>query len=380
MTINDHEMTIFLLMLSLLYALFTFILWLTWLRIPQFQAEAMLVDAPFMTVVIPVRNEAGKIEKLLDDLSQQTYRQFEVIVADDSSTDDTWSIIQCYAQHAPFTLRPLPLANEQSASPKKRAITQSIALATGNLIVTTDGDCRVGPNWLSSIATFYQQTGARLISGPVTFTTEQTIFDSLQTVEFASLIGTGACTMSLGFPTMCNGANLCYVKEVFSEVGGFTGVDHLASGDDEFLMHKIATRYPDGVRFLKSTDAIVRTQPHRSLRAFYNQRKRWASKWRAYESYLPSILAVFVFLSNTAPIVAIVAWFAGFLNGNETLVVIGLKAIPEFLFLRQILVFLQKKSSIRVIPLTQLVYPFYVLFFGLAAQGKGYIWKGRKLS
>ncbi|QDK80141.1 glycosyltransferase [Spirosoma sp. KCTC 42546] len=373
-------MTIILLTVSFLYALFTFILWLTWLRIPLVQSEDLLTNKPFITVVIPVRNEAGKIEKLMDDLSQQVYRQFEVIVADDASTDDTWKIIQSYAQHAPFALHPLPLANEQTASPKKRAITQSIAMAMGNLIVTTDGDCRVGPNWLFAIAAFYQQTGARLISGPVTFTTEQTIFDSLQTVEFSSLIGTGACTMSLGFPTMCNGANLCYVKEVFSEVGGFTGVDHLASGDDEFLMHKIASRYPDGVRFLKSTDAIVRTQSHRSLRVFYNQRKRWASKWRAYESYLPSLLAIFVFLSNAAPVVAVVAWWAGFLNGNVTLVVIGLKAIPEFLFLRQILVFLQKKSSVRVIPLTQLIYPFYVLFFGLAAQGKGYIWKDRKLS
>jgi hypothetical protein len=54
--------------------------------------------------------------------------------------------------------------------------------------------------------------------------------------------------------------------------------------------------------------------------------------------------------------------------------------VPEFLFLRQVLVFLQKKSSVATIPLTQLIYPFYVVFFGLVAQGKGYHWKGRKLS
>ncbi|MVM37286.1 glycosyltransferase [Spirosoma sp. HMF3257] len=373
-------MTFFLLAVSLLYALFTFILWLTWLRIPQVQSVVVDGDAPVITVVIPVRNEAESIEDLLQDLSQQAYRHFEVVVADDSSTDNTLAIVQAYARRSSFDLHPLPLTNEQTASPKKRAITQSISLAKGSLIVTTDGDCRVGPHWLTAIAAFYSQTNARLISGPVTFTTEENLFDSLQTVEFASLIGTGACSMALDFPTMCNGANLCYVKEVFVEVGGFAGVDHLASGDDEFLMHKIAARYPNGVRFLKNANAIVRTKPHRSMRAFYNQRKRWASKWRAYESYLPSLLAVFVFLSNAAPIVAIVAWLTGFLNGNTTLVVIGLKAVPEFLFLRQILVFLQKKSSVNVIPLTQLIYPLYVVFFGLAAQGKGYVWKDRKLS
>ena len=390
-------MTIFLLMISGLYALFTFALWLTWIRMPAFVPEVSGEHSSVITVVIPVRNEAGNIVNLLHDLSQQTYRHFEVIVADDSSTDATWSIVQQYAQQATFRLRPVPLTNEYTASPKKRAITQSIALATGDLIVTTDGDCRVGPNWLATIADFHTKTGAKLISGPVTFLASDsdmqyledmaylnqpptTIFHSLQTVEFASLIGTGACTMTLGFPTMCNGANLCYVKEVFMEVDGFAGVDHLASGDDEFLMHKIAAKYPNGVRFLKNPEAIVRTKPHRSWSAFYNQRKRWASKWRAYTSHLPSVLAVFVFLSNAAPVVAVVGWVLGFLNGNTALVVIGLKAVPEFLFLREILVFLQKKLSVRVIPLTQLIYPLYVLFFGLAAQGKGYRWKGRNLN
>ena len=373
-------MTIFLLAVSLLYALFTITLWVTWLRMPAFEAESNQPDGPFITVIIPVRNEADNIANLLNDLSEQTYARFEVIVADDSSTDDTLRIVTEYAGKAPFALRPLPLTDQRTASPKKRAITQSIALATGNLIVTTDGDCRVGPRWLASLAAFYQQTGAKLISAPVTFTAERSVFDSLQTVEFSSLIGTGACTLTLGYPTMCNGANLCYEKRVFAEVGGFAGVDHLASGDDEFLMHKIAARYPDGVQFLKSADVIVRTQAHQSWGAFYNQRKRWASKWKAYESYLPSLLAVFVFLSNAAPIIALAGWLSGFLNGSMTLLVIGLKAVPEFLFLRQVLVFLQKKSSVGVIPLTQLVYPLYVLFFGLVAQGKGYKWKGRNLN
>ena len=374
-------MTVFLLAVSLLYALFTLVLWVTWLRMPPFRSDTPLPepDAPFITVIIPVRNEAETIITLLDDLSRQSYPSFEVIVADDSSTDNTLALIQQYAQRATYALYPLPLTDERTASPKKRAISESITRATGTLIVTTDGDCRAGPDWLATVAAFYQKTGAKLISGPVTFMVEQTAFDQLQTVEFASLIGSGACTLALGLPTMCNGANLCYEKRVFTEVGGFAGVDHLASGDDEFLMHKIAERYPGGVRFLKSPQAIVQTGPHRSWRAFYNQRKRWASKWRAYTSYLPSVLAVFIFLSNLAPVVAVLGWIFGFLNGNTALVVIGLKALPEFLFLRQILVFLQKKSSVGVIPLTQLLYPFYVLFFGLAAQGKGYVWKGRKL-
>ncbi len=373
-------MTIFLLTISVLYALFTTTLWLTWLRIPSFQAVKPPSgnELPFITVVIPVRNEAANLPALLDDLSRQTYTRFEVIVADDASTDTTLMIAQTHP--APFRLIALPLPDTRTASPKKRAITASIAVATGTLIVTTDGDCRVGPHWLETMAHFYAQTGAKLISGPVTFATEHRPSAYVQTVELASLIGSGACTLALGFPTMCNGANLCYEKRVFTEVGGFAGVDHLASGDDELLMHKIARQYPNGVRFLKGANAIVRTGSHTTWRAFYQQRKRWASKWRAYDNWGPSALAVFIFLSNAAGPIAVIAWLAGWISGPITSSVVLLKVLPEFLFLRQILVFLQKKSAVSWIPLTQVLYPFYVVFFGLVAQGKGFEWKGRKLT
>ncbi|OIN56603.1 glycosyltransferase [Arsenicibacter rosenii] len=379
-------MTFIFLFIACLYALFTSVLWIIWLRIPA-GLYVGLPDPPLprLSVIIPVRNEAGQIAELLADLDRQTYRHFEVIVADDASTDSTAAIVQAFVPDASFPLTLLPLQEIGAASPKKRAITQSIRLATGDLIVTTDGDCRVGPGWLGSFAAFYRQTGAKLISGPVSFLPPAgsftgRLFTALQTVEFASLIGSGATTLHAGAPTMCNGANLCYEKAVFYEVNGFAGVDHLASGDDEFLMHKIAGRYPTGVRFLKSPDAIVLTAAHQSLTAFYNQRRRWASKWQAYQSRWPSVLAVFVFLCNLAPLMALACWLTGSITGSGFVLILLLKVFPEFLFLRQILLFLQKKSLVPAIFLTALVYPFYVVFFGLAAQGKGYQWKGRKLN
>lgn len=375
---------ILLLILAGSYAVFTLALWLTWLRLPVFllpgNAPTPLVTTTRLTVIVPVRNEAANILALLDDLSQQTYRNFEVIVADDASTDNTAQTVRQYAQTASFPLRLLSLTDAGVASPKKRAISQSIEQATGHLIVTTDGDCRVEPGWLATYTAFYDQTRAKLMFGPVTFTTNDTVFDSLQTVEFASLIGSGACTLAWGKPTMCNGANLCYEKAAFTEVKGFAGFDHLASGDDEFLMHKIATKYPGSVRFLKSHDAIVQTAPHQSWRAFYNQRKRWASKWRAYDSLLPSVLAVLVFCWNLTPVVAVLGWLLNWINGNTALLVVGVKLVPESLFLRQVLLFLQKRSAIPSIPLTQILYPFYVVFFGIAAQTKGYRWKDRNLN
>lgn len=375
-------MMIIVLIISILYAIMTLALWWGW-RSVQRSTASLGRSVVHISVIIPVRNEAQNIVHLLADLAQQTYPHFEVIVADDSSTDDTVAVVRQLADGLPYTLTLLPLTDERTGAPKKRAIAQSIKMAQGDLILTTDGDCRVGPDWVRSFAEFYAEHQPKMITGPVTFSAEmsswETVFAQLQTVEFASLIGSGAATLALGMPTMCNGANLCYEKRVFEEVNGFAGIDHVASGDDELLMHKIAKRYPGHVLFLKNPAAIVHTAPHGTWQAFYNQRKRWASKWRAYDSWQPSALAIFVFVSNMAPVFAVIGFIAGAISLPMVLLIIGLKTGPEFLFLRAVLRFLQKKRAVRWIPLTQLVYPVYVLFFGLAAQKKGFVWKGRNL-
>ena len=82
---------------------------------------------------------------------------------------------------------------------------------------------------------------------------------------------------------MCNGANLAYERKLFYEVDGFAGIDHIASGDDMLLMHKIAKKYPGKIYYLKSVDAIVSTHPMQSWKQFFNQRIRWASKATHYD-------------------------------------------------------------------------------------------------
>lgn len=366
-----------------IYAIFTLAMTLTWwrMKIFTFNSEPQQTDLPLISVIIPVRNEEYTLPLLLQDLKQQTYssHRFEVIVADDSSTDKTLAVTESLVASMPYSLRLLPLANEPTTSPKKRAIRQSICIAKGHLIVTTDGDCRVGPRWLETIASYYQKTGARLISGPISFIPDETVFGHLQIVESSSLIGAGACTMEMGFPSMCNGANLTYEKAAFEAVDGFSGIDHVASGDDELLMHKIAQHYPNGVRFLKSADAIVHTSPQPSFWAFYQQRKRWASKWRAYQSILPSLLAVFIFASNLSLPLAVIGYATSYFSASQLIGLIALKAVPEWLFLGSVLTFLKKNRQIAWIPLTQLIYPLYVVLFGLVAQQKGFQWKGRAL-
>ena len=363
------------------YAIFTFALTFLWLKIPSANKKAVDTSAIFISVIIPVRNEQDNILHLLSDLNSQSFpcKQFEVLVMDDGSTDDTASLVRQFAKQNHIDITLIDLPDIKTSSPKKRAIETAIAVAKGILITTTDGDCRVGTDWLQSIADCYARTNAKLISGPVTFMDEHSLTDHLQTVEFSSLIGSGASAISAGFPSLCNGANLSYEKNVFNEVKGFDGVRHIASGDDEFLMHKIAAKYPDGVKFLKNPSAVVRTGAHQEWTLFFRQRKRWASKWKHYKSKTPLVLALYVFLCNFSLIMSCVVFFSGSINAYQLGIFWLIKCAPEWFFLGLILRFLGKNKSILFIPLTQIIYPFYVCFFGLAVQKPTYEWKGRKL-
>ena len=370
-------MVIIILIINGLYFIFNFVLIITWLKIMIKQAIIPSEKNTKLTIIIPVRNEAENIVKLLQDIDNQDYpyENFEVIVANDGSTDDTADLVLGFQEIAKYSLKLSNIFEEKVTSPKKRAIQKSIEIASGELIITTDGDCRVSCKWLSSIQQFYKFTGAKLISSPITFIDENNFWNTAQIIEFSSLIGSGACSMSLNKPNMCNGANIAYTREVFEKVGGFAGNEHLASGDDEFLMHKIAQKYPNRVKFNANPDSIVKTNSQPDFKHFYQQRKSWASKWKHYNNWQISALAIFIFAVNLGVI------YAYFLFPSKiSLVFLGLKFGTEFIFLSLIISYLGYYKKIFFIPIIQIFYPLYVVFFGLISQGKGYEWKGRKLS
>ncbi len=337
-------------------------------------------EKPFVSIIIPVRNEANNILKLLQSIENQGYNKllFEVIIVNDASEDKTVSLVEQFDSTSELSIHVLNLPERKdNSSPKKRAITEAIKTAKGELIITTDGDCIMGKNWLATVVDFYQKTNAYFISSPVSFYSLekanilQKFWNNFQVIEFASLVGAGACSIKMGSPNMCSGANIAYKKSVFEAVDGYVGNEQIASGDDEFLMQKIAIRFPDKIQFLKNYAAVVQTTAHGNIKSFFVQRKRWASKWRFYKNWQPTALAIYVAIVNG--ITAITLIMARF-----DLVLI--KFSFEFLFLASVVLFFKKPKAFFYIPLIQIFYPFYVFIMAVAAQGKGdYVWKGREL-
>lgn len=368
------------LLLSLLglYILFCMAVAYTWQRLPTYHLPAVEPPATMISVLIVIRNEEAHIAALLEDLLRQSHPHWEAWVLDDGSEDQSPALVQAYAARYPqiHYLRLPPHLGQRS--PKKEAVSYVMPRLQGSLIACTDGDCRIpSADWLGTLAAFQAEHQACFISGAVTFEAEKSLFERMQSVEFASLVVSGAATMAWQQPTMCNGANMAYLKEAFEAVGGYEGLLHTASGDDELLMHRMAEHFPGRVRFLKSPDNIIRTYAQSHWRGFYQQRLRWSSKWEHYRPWGIRILAVFIFLVNMATLAALPL---ALLQPTQAPYLLGMllgRLGVEFFLLRQILGFLGKRKFSRYIPLVFVVYPFYVLTFALLGRAKRYQWKHR---
>ena len=372
-----------LLLLGLGYGLLMLRYGYGWKHLSSFVPSQPLSGQTKVTVIIPARNEEDNLPPLLGALKAQTYpaHLFEVIVIDDFSTDNTGAVVSQFpaANIKLLSLRSYLSATERLNSYKKKAIELAVEQATGDLIMTTDADCVMGPQWISTMVQFYEQHRPKFIAAPVSFCKESNFFKVLQSLDFMTMQGITGALAKLKDGTMCNGANLAYERNVFYEVGGFKGIDDIASGDDMLLMFKIYKAYPEGVLYLKSADAIVRTLPVDTFSDFMNQRIRWSSKADKYDDKRLTWVLALVYFWNVAILIAgiyvlfvpaMIPWF---------LILLLYKVTLEFYFLIPVARFFSKTGLLsRFVP-GQLFHIPYIVVTGWLGKFGTYQWKGRKV-
>ncbi len=384
------------LILLLLYALLILYYWKSWVSIPGFKPQtANHKPQTRITVIIPARNEEDHIGVCLDSICCQSYPTalFEVLVVDDHSTDNTAAIVNSYAGKNVKLISLKDFVAGELNSYKKKAIEIAIAQSAGELIVTTDADCFVKENWLQTIAAFYEQYDPAFIAAPVAINCRNKFIELFQGLDFMTLQGITGASVHKKIHSMCNGANLAYTRKVFDEVGGFTGIDNIASGDDMLLMHKIYKLHPDKVMFVKSKEAIVQTAPVNSVKDFFNQRIRWASKADKYDDKRIFAVLLLVYLVNVLLVALPVA--AIFIKATFKislypftfvftvlefwLFLLIIKTITELIFLMPVSKFFGKRSMLWLFPLMQPFHILYTVIAGWLGKFGSYSWKERKV-
>lgn len=346
-----------------------------------------LVPAPELTVsvVVAVRNESKNILNCLDAFLHQNYDPAltEFLISDDFSEDNTCELV--VAEIPAFVSKGYRLTLIQPASGdlpgKKTALSRAIQAAKGKLILTTDADCLPGPEWISSFASVHLTENADMVTGFVKVEYSERFLDKIQALEFLSLSGIGAMSVINLKPLMCNGANLAFTKEAFTASGGYQYGNDLPTGDDTYLMLKIASQHERKIAFNYFPQSVISTAPQPDFISLLNQRVRWASKVKYYSEGYVKRFGVLIFGVNITLLILLLMSAFQIIPWPFIVAAWLLKAAGDFLVLVHTSAFASQRRLLWLFLPVQLVYPFYSLlaaFFSL--RKTNYQWKGRNFT
>ena len=294
---------------------------------------------PSVSVIVAAHNESQNIDVCLDAIINQDYPndKMEIIIVNDRSEDDTGIKLSKYEkEHSYLHVITIDKVDE-GQSPKKYALSQAVANAKGEIIATTDADCKPRKHWLTMLsANFTPDTGMVVGLAPL----EPTTWWISPFVCIDAMIGSIIAFGSLGWnhAVTCTGRNFSYRKQLFDEIQGFTEIDNILTGDDDLFMMKASRKTNWNIRFISDAQAAVTSFAPNGWRHFATQRKRHISASKYFSLsvkigfslfYLSKLfmmiyllLSIFFKIAALVPLVLIItAYFITFI----TLMILGYK-------------------------------------------------------
>jgi cellulose synthase/poly-beta-1,6-N-acetylglucosamine synthase-like glycosyltransferase len=374
----ENILIIIILILTSHYVIFLLKIYFGLTKLTSLEEEK--IPSEFISVIVPFRNEEKNILAVYKNLTSQRYpdNKYEIIFINDSSTDNSLTLLENASQKENVFIYSVPKDYSINAH-KKRAVRFGIEKSRGEIIVTTDADCIHPKDWLKNLLKFMdEKTG--FVSGPVEFKSDSDFFYKMQRLEFAGLVITGAGLIGSGNPIICNAANIAYRKKAYQDVEGFTFQMNLSSGDDELLMQKIHRDTDYKIVFALDKKAIVSTDANSTIKDFYHQRKRWASKGLFYDDSFLLIKLILIFLFYLSlfiqPIIGFLISAKFFITFIFSFLI---KIFFEYLVLNKGTSLLFDPQILKPFLVTEILQVPYILISGFMGMFGNLVWKDRKI-
>lgn len=216
-------------------------------------------ELPPLSVVICARNESENLRRFLPSVLEQDYPEFEVIVINDGSTDESEAVLSAFEEKYQHLYHSFTPENARYISRKKLALTLGIKASKYDWLVFTEANCMPESNqWLRMMARNFTphtqivlgysgyERGKGWLHKRVSF---DALFTALRYLGFALA----------GMPYMGIGRNLAYRKELFFKQKGYSTHLNLQRGEDDLFINQIANA--DNTRVETDARAIMRMQP-----------------------------------------------------------------------------------------------------------------------
>ncbi len=325
-----------------------------------------------LTVIIAARNEFKNLQKNLRSILEQDYPNFEVLVVNDCSWDDSQKFLEEMQEQYKHLHVSQLFEQEKYPTGKKFAITIGVKAAKNDVLVFTDADCVPASNqWLRHIQSRVEG-GKEIVLGYSPYQKEKGFLNLYIRFEtfMTALFYLGMALKKSAF--MGVGRNLAYRKELFFRNKGFANHQHIMSGDDDLFVNETATK--NNVAIEIDEESFVFTEPKKDFESWSRQKSRHMTTGKFYKTKDKVMLGIYyssLFLFYASITAALI------FNINTWPIILGVYLLR--LISQEIIFYLAAKklkctSIVFAIPLLDLLYVFYIFVYGT----KGLFTKQRK--
>ncbi|OFY67796.1 MAG: hypothetical protein A3H98_08530 [Bacteroidetes bacterium RIFCSPLOWO2_02_FULL_36_8] len=340
------------------FCLFFVFLPLTWHKTKTHQNPI-----PFpVSIIICVHNELDYLKSLLNSLLSQKHPQFEIVIVNDRSDQETYEFLYFFKKDQPGIKVVTIDRNPEKFSPKKYALFLGIKAATYEHLLFTDADCSPsGDDWLLHIQSAYTEK-KQLVLGfsPVKsyhgflnkFIRFETLITALQYMGFAKL----------GMPYMGVGRNLSYTKSLFLKGHGFVNHIHLLGGDDDLFVNENGKG--SNTAIVLSPESQVFTEPKKKFNDWFIQKSRHLSVGSHY-SFANKLKAVFYPFSSIITLISGLILLSVSYYPQWVLIILSVRYLTFMVIAGLIIRRLKNNTHWFLVPLFDFIYVFYYLTMGI---------------
>lgn len=247
---------------------------------PEIKPEDKTPYKP-VSVIICARNEAENLRNFLPSVLGQDYPDFEVIVVNDCSEDETYVVLADLMERYPNLRVSAINKDPKFMHYKKFAQFIGIKAARNEILLFTDADCSpVSPDWIKGMCRHFEGN-TKYVLGYGGYAKEQGILNSYIRNDTFIIALQYLGLANRGIPYMGVGRNLAYLRSEFFTNGGFGQYSHLASGDDDLFINSNARA--ENTRTEYSREAHTRSIPCSTFEEWIKQKKRHLTTGKYYK-------------------------------------------------------------------------------------------------
>lgn len=312
--------------------------------------EVISSETPPVSLIICAKNEAENLQKYIPEWQAQEYPDFEIILINDASADNTLEVIESFAEKD-SRIKVVNVKNiEAFWANKKYALTLGLKRAVNTRLIFSDADCSpASKQWLKEMASRFSEE-KQLVLGYGAYQKRKGILNRLIRFETLMTAVQYFSYANAGIPYMGVGRNLAYTSDLYYGNNGFMSHIKLSSGDDDLFVNEVATK--NNTALSTNPSSFTYSIPKKTWKAWKLQKRRHATTASHYKLKHKLLLALYYTSNLLFWVLGIVCFFL--IDWKIPLALVTLRFLVQFIVIGKAASKLNEKDLLYFLPLWEL--------------------------